>query len=62
MMRITLISLVCAFLGTQTFAQNEVRSVLLNECIAIATTNSPAIQAAAKKKNNTEHLKGLHGI
>lgn len=58
MMRITLISLVCVFLGTQTFAQNEVRRVLLNECIAIATTNSPAMQIAAKKIEQHRALEG----
>lgn len=58
MMRIALISLVCVFLGAQTFAQNEVRRVLLNECIAIATTNSPAIQAAAKKIEQRRALEG----
>ena len=58
MMRITLISLACVFLETQIFAQNEVRRVQLNECIAIATTNSPAIQAATKKIEQHRALEG----
>lgn len=58
MMRTTLISLACVIFTAQISAQKEVRRVQLNECIAIAIANSPAIQAAEKKIEQHHALEG----